>query len=104
VQPSLPSPRYEEFSGLCGVLKCGQSRIKWYGGPWQFSLSGPYDVFPDVIICKNYVYADSQRSRLLFVVVENVLTQLHIHLAARVYFLIPARNQGSQTQIALWST
>jgi len=21
------------------------------GGPWQFSLSGPYDEFPDVIVC-----------------------------------------------------
>ena len=53
------------------------------GGPRQFSLWGPYDVFPDVIVCKNYVFADSQCSRLPFVVVENVLTQLHILLAAR---------------------
>ena len=53
------------------------------GGPWQFSLSDPYDEFPDAIVCKNFVFADSQRSPLLFVVVENVLTQLHIHLAAR---------------------
>jgi len=30
--------------------------------------------------CKNYVFADSQRSRLLFPVVENVLTQLHMQL------------------------
>jgi len=52
------------------------------GGPWQFSLSGPYDVFPYMIVCKKYVFADSQRSRLFFVVVENVLTQLQIHLAA----------------------
>jgi len=53
------------------------------GGPWQFSLLGSYDEFPDVIVCKYYIFADSQRSRLLFVVVENVLTQLHIQLAVR---------------------
>jgi len=35
VQRSLPNPRYEEFSGLCGVLKCGQ---RWQGGPGQFSF------------------------------------------------------------------
>jgi len=57
-----------------------------------------------VIVCKNYVFADSQRSRLLFVVVENVLTQLHIQFAARRYFLIQELDQGSQTQIALWAT
>ena len=51
--------------------------------PWQFPLPDPYDDFPDMIVCKNYVFADSQRSRLLFAVVENVLTQLHIQLAAR---------------------
>ena len=43
-----------------------QSRIKGYGGPGQFSLEGPYDVFHDVIVCKIYVFADSQRSRSLF--------------------------------------
>jgi len=30
----------------------GQSRIKGYGGPGQFSMKGPYDVFHDVIVCK----------------------------------------------------
>jgi len=29
MQRSIPSLSYEEFSGLCSVLKCGQSRIKW---------------------------------------------------------------------------
>ena len=35
-------------------------------GPRQFSLEGPYDVFHDVIVCKIYVFADSQPSRFLF--------------------------------------
>ena len=88
-------------------LRCFKVRAEpnWMvEGPWQFSLSGPHDEFPDVIVCKNYVFADSQRSRLLFVVVENVLTQLHIQFAARRYFLIQELDQGSQTQIALWAT
>jgi len=37
---------------------------------------------------KNYVCADSQRSRLLFPVVEKVLTQLRIQLTAIRQFLI----------------
>jgi len=32
----------------------------------------PYDVIHDVIFCKIYVFADSQRSRLLFLAAENV--------------------------------
>jgi len=36
------------------------------GGPGQFSLEGPYDVFLDIIVCKVDLIADSQRSRLLF--------------------------------------
>jgi len=31
------------------------SRIKGLGGPWQFSLEGPYDVFHDVIVCIIYI-------------------------------------------------
>jgi len=37
---------------LLEVLPLRQSRIKGYGGPGQFSLEGPYDVFHDVIVCK----------------------------------------------------
>jgi len=32
---------------------------------------------------KNCVFADSQRFRLVFPVIENVLTQLYLQLAAR---------------------
>jgi len=53
------------------------------GGPGQFLLEGPYDVMYDVIVCRSYVFADSQGPRLFFPVVENVLTQMHIQLAAR---------------------
>jgi len=59
-----------------------QSRIKGYGGPGQFSLEGPYDVFHDVIVCKIYVFADSQRSRLLCPVVDYVLTAVLTRLLA----------------------
>jgi len=57
------------------------------GGPGQLSLSGPYDVFPEVIVCKNYSLI---RNVLVcfFVAVENVLTQVHIHLAVRRSFLM----------------
>jgi len=44
------------------------------GGPGQLSLEGPHDVSHDVIVCKIYVFADPQRSRLLFLVAENVFT------------------------------
>jgi len=37
---------------------------------------------------KSYVFADSHGSRLFFPVVENVLTQTHIQLAARREFMI----------------
>jgi len=47
-----------------------QSRIIRYGGLEQFLLEGPYDVFHDIIVCKTYIFADSQRSRLLFPVVD----------------------------------
>jgi len=33
-------------------------------------LEGPYDVFHDVIVCKIYVFTDSQHSRFLFQVVD----------------------------------
>ena len=49
-----------------------QSRIKGQGAPKKFSLEGPYDVIHDVIACKIYVFADSQRSRLLSPVVDYV--------------------------------
>jgi len=55
----------------------------------NFFLEGPYDVIHNVIFCKSYVFAYSQRSRLFFPVVENVLTrQMHIQLAARREFMI----------------
>jgi len=47
-------------------------------GPGQFLLEGPYDVIHDVIVCKSYVFADSQGSSLFFLAVENVLTQIHM--------------------------
>ena len=43
------------------------------GGPEEMSLEGPYDVFHDVTVCQIYVFADSQRSRLLFPVADYVL-------------------------------
>jgi len=58
-----------------------QSRIKGQGGSGQFLMMGPYDVIHDVIVCKSYVFAYSQGSRLFFPVVENVLTQMRIQLA-----------------------
>jgi len=51
-------------------------------------VEGPYDVTHDVIVCKSYVFADKQGSRLFFSVVENVLTQICIQLAARREFII----------------
>ena len=57
-------------------------------GPGQFFLEGTNDVIHDVIVCKSYVFAYSQGSRLFFPVVENVLTQMHIQLAARREFMI----------------
>ena len=53
--------------------------LKGRGDQGQFSLAGPHDVFHDVIRCIIYVFADSQRSRLLFPVVDyvpGVLTRL----------------------------
>jgi len=60
-----------------------QSRIKGYVGPRQFSLEGRYDIFHDIIICKIYVFADSQRSRLLFPVADYVPAVITRLLAAR---------------------
>ena len=57
--------------------------LKGRGARGNVYWRAPCDLFHDVIICKNYVFADSLRSRLLFPVVENVLTQLHMQLAAR---------------------
>jgi len=37
---------------------------------------------------KSYVFADSQSFRLFFPVVQNVLTQMHIQLAAKRDFMI----------------
>jgi len=48
----------------------------------QFSLEGPYYVFHDVIVGKIYVFPDSQRSRLLFLVVDYVPAVLTRLLAA----------------------
>ena len=42
----------------------------------------------NVFVCKNYVSDDSQLSCLLFPVVENMLTQVHIQLAAKREFMI----------------
>jgi len=56
----------------------GQSRIKGQGGPGQLLLEGPYDVIHDFIVCKSYVFAHSQGTRLFYPVAENVLTQMHI--------------------------
>jgi len=53
------------------------------GGPGAIFLEGPYDVIHDVIVCKSYVFADSQGSRLFFREVENVFTQMHMQLAGR---------------------
>jgi len=36
------------------------------GGPGQFLLEGPYDVLHDVIVGKSYVFADSQGTRVFF--------------------------------------
>jgi len=47
------------------------------GGPGKFLLEGPNDVIHDVNVCKSYVFADSQGSRLFFPVVENVVTHAH---------------------------
>jgi len=58
------------------------------GGPGKFLLEGPYDEYHDVIVFTSYVFADSQGSRLFFPVVENVLTQINIQLAARREFMI----------------
>jgi len=58
------------------------------GGPGQFLVEGPYDVIHDVIVCKSYVFTDSQGSRLFFLLVENVLTQMHKQSAARREFMI----------------
>jgi len=52
-------------------------------GPGQFLLEGPCEVIHDVIVCKSYVFADSQGSRLFFPVVENLFTQMHTQLAGR---------------------
>jgi len=41
-------------------------------------LEGPCDVIHDVIVCKSYVFAESQGTRLVFPVAENVLTQMHL--------------------------
>jgi len=48
----------------------------------NFHCRAPFDVIHNVIVCKNYFFSNSQRFRLLFSVVENVLTQLRIQLAA----------------------
>jgi len=40
------------------------------------------DVLHDIIVCKIYVFTDSQRSRLFFLMVENVLAVFTRWLAA----------------------
>jgi len=59
------------------VTLCARAGLKGRG-QGQFLLEDPYDVTHDVIVCKSYVFADSQGSRLFFLGVENVLTQIHI--------------------------
>ena len=54
----------------------------------QFLMEVSCDVIHDVIVCKSYVFADEQGFRLLFPVVENVLTQINIQLAPRREFVI----------------
>ena len=46
------------------------------------SLEGRHDVIRDVIACKIYFFVDSQRSRLLFPVVDYVLAEFTRLLAA----------------------
>jgi len=60
-----------------------RGRIKGLEGPGQFSLEVTSDVLHDVIVCKIYVFTDSQRFRLFFLVVENVLAVFTRWLAAR---------------------
>jgi len=59
-----------------------QSWIKGYGGPGQFSLEGSYNAFHDVIVCKIYVFADSQRAPLLFPIDDHVPAVLTRFLTA----------------------
>jgi len=73
---------FRNFFYTCLAFTTSQSRIKGQGGPGQFSLEGPYDVFDDVIVCKIYVFVDSQISRLLFPVVDYVPAVLTRLLAA----------------------
>jgi len=51
-------------------------------GPGAIFTAGPYDVFHDVIVCEIYLFADPQRSRLLFPVVDHVSAVLTRLLAA----------------------
>jgi len=60
-------------------IRLTRAGLKGREAKGQFSLEGPYDVFHDVIICIIYVFADSQRSRFLFPVIDyvpDVLTRL----------------------------
>jgi len=69
----------------------------WVGGLGQFSLEGPYDVIHDVIACKYYVFADSQRSRLLFPVVDYVpavLTRLSAAFDCKPHEMVLKINAG----------
>jgi len=45
-------------------------------------MEGPYNVFHDVIVCKIYIFADSQCSPLFYPVVDYVPTVLTQLLAA----------------------
>jgi len=57
-------------------------------GAWSIFTGAPYDVIRDVINCQNCVFTYLQSSSLLYPVVENVLAQLHLQLAARSEFMI----------------
>ena len=80
--PKIPTQTY------LSLRNSRQSRIKGQGGPGQFLLEGPYDVIRDVIVYNRYVFAYLQGSRLLFPIVENVLTQLYLQVAASREFMI----------------
>jgi len=67
---------------LPSVCPWARAGLKGRRARCQFSLEGPYGVFHDAIVCKIFVFADSQRSRLLLPVVDYVPAVLTWLLAA----------------------
>jgi len=69
-QQNMPiSSKLKKDSSNCSVLKNKTEESEpdeRVGGPGQFLLEGPYDVIHDVIVCKSYIFAVSQSSRLFF--------------------------------------